>query len=361
MSPVGEQKQRDAALSDALRKVAPGTQLREGIDLILSAQAGALIVIGDYEQVEKICNGGFGISAEFTANRLAELAKMDGAIIIDENVKKILKFNVHLVPDPSLPTSETGTRHRTAERVSLQTNALVIAISESRRLVSIYVGGQKHILEDISTLLSRANQALQTLERYRNRFDQVSASLSSLEFQELATLSDVVTVIQRAEMLERVAAEVDRYVVQLGSEGRLIRMQEEELISGVSDEYLMIIRDYVISKRKPESVKRDISQLTPEGLLDPLKIARTLGYDSDPTVLDEIVSPRGFRLLKKIPRLPLSVASNLVVKFKDLRGILRASVEELDDVEGVGEVRARAIFEGLRRLKEASVGERAFL
>lgn len=361
MSAAGDQKQRELVLSEALRKVAPGTELREGIDLILSAEAGALIVIGDYGQVEKICNGGFTISADFTANRLAELAKMDGAIVIDDAVKKILKFNVHLVPDPALPTSETGTRHRTAERVSRQTNALVIAISESRHLVSIYFGGQKYILEDISTLLSRANQALQTLERYRNRFDQVSVSLSSLEFQDLATLSDVVSVIQRAEMLERVAAEIDRYVLLLGSEGRLIRMQQEELVAGVSDEYLMIIRDYVISKRRPETVKKDIAALTPEGLLDPLKIARTLGFDGDSTALDEVVSPRGFRLLKKIPRLPLSVASNIVVRFKDLRGILKASVEELDDVEGVGEVRARAIYEGLRRLRDASAGDRAFL
>lgn len=355
MSPFFDSNKLDNGMVGAIKKVSPGTDLRQGIELILSSRTGALLVIGDYENVQKICNGGFGMSADFTANRLAELAKMDGAIIIDENVKRILRVNVHLVPDANLPTSETGTRHRTAERVSRQTNALVIAISESRHLVSIYYQGHKYVLEDISTLLSKANQALQTLERYRNRFDQISNTLSSLEFQELVTLLDVISTLQRAEMLERVAGEIERSILELGDEGRLIRMQLDELISGVSEEYLMIIRDYARNKKKIEKIKKEISLLSPDGLLDPLKIAKILGYEPETTILDQTVLPKGFRLLKKIPKLPLSVVSNLVTRFYDLRGILRASVEELDDVEGVGEIRARAISEGLRRLKEASI------
>lgn len=357
-STLGARKQ-DEAFIEALKKVAPGSELREGIDLILSARTGALLVIGDYENVEKICNGGFELRADFSANRLAELAKLDGAIIIDENIKKIIRVNVHLVPDPNLPTSETGTRHRTAERVSRQTKALVIAISESRDLVSIYYQGQKYVLEDIRTLLSKANQALQTLERYRAKFEQVSDHLTRLEFQELVTLLDVITVIQRAEMIEHVASEIERYILELGSEGRLIMLQLDELVSGVSDEYLMVIKDYAISKKSPEMIKKQISKLSPEELLDPLKIAKILGYEADVTTLDETVTTKGYRLLRKIPRLPFTVVSNLVSKFHDLRGILRASVDELDDVEGVGEVRARAINEGLKRLREASISEKS--
>lgn len=354
MNGLFDKKQPSEQVLNVIKKLAPGTALRNGIELILSGKTGALLVIGDHENVEKICDGGFEVSAHFSSNNIAELAKMDGAIILDEALKRILKVNVHLMPDPLLPTSETGTRHRTAERVSKQTEALVIAISESRDLVSIYYKGEKYVLDDTRTLLSKANQALQTLERYKYRFDQEAERLTALEFQELSTLTEVITVIQRAEMLVRVAEEIERYITQLGAEGRLIKLQLEELMAGVEDEYLMVIYDYRKDKRSPKEVKKKISSLTPEELLDMLRISKFLGYPSDGEVLDEIVVPRGYRAIKKVPKIPLSVIDNIVEKYGDLKSVLKATSDDLDKVEGVGEVRANSIFEGLQRLRETS-------
>ncbi len=351
-------KKKEDIFLKALRKIAPGTELRNGLDLIISGRTGALIVIGDNEEVLQICNGGFGINAPFSSHRLFELAKMDGAIIIDENVKKILLANVHLVPDPSLPTSETGMRHRTAERVARQTKSLVISISQKRDVVSVYIDDIKYILEDIDVILSKANQALQTLEKYRTRLEQVSSNLSALEFENLVTLADVVNVAQRGEMVERVAREIERYIIELGSEGRLIQMQLDELMAGVEEGNLMLFKDYVPEKLDPSRRKVQLARLTSDQLLDPLEVAQVLGYKGDLTILEQPLLSRGYRLLRKIPRLPLSVVNKIVDRFHDLKHVLEASVSELDDVEGVGEVRAKAIQEGLRKLKEYNLMEK---
>lgn len=356
MSEASEARKSEE-LFEQLKKLAPGTELRQGIELILHARTGGLIVIGDYENVNPICDGGFEVTAPFSANTLAELAKMDGAIILDENLQKVLKVNVHLMPDPEIPTSETGTRHRTADRVSKQTNALVIAISESKDLVSVYYRGQKYVLEDIRTLLSKANQALQTLERYRYRFDQEARKLSAVEFQEIVTLSEVISTIQRAQMLLEVAGEIEKYIVLLGTEGRLIKMQLEELITGIEDEYNLILLDYKQTKKSVDDIRQKIGELSPQELLDELKIAKALGYASDPSVIEEIVVPRGYRALKRIPRLPMPVIENIVKYYGNLYSLLRASPSELDDVEGVGEIRARSIVEGLQRLRDTSMKE----
>lgn len=356
MSEASEAKKSEE-LFEQLKKLAPGTELRQGIELILHARTGGLIVIGDYENVNPICDGGFEVTAPFSANTLAELAKMDGAIILDENLQKVLKVNVHLMPDPEIPTSETGTRHRTADRVSKQTNALVIAISESKDLVSVYYRGQKYVLEDIRTLLSKANQALQTLERYRYRFDQEARKLSAVEFQEIVTLSEVISTIQRAQMLLEVAGEIEKYIVLLGTEGRLIKMQLEELITGIEDEYNLILLDYKQTKKSVDDIRQKIGELSPQELLDELKIAKALGFASDPSVIEEIVVPRGYRALKRIPRLPMPVIENIVKYYGNLYSLLRASPSELDDVEGVGEIRARSIVEGLQRLRDTSMKE----
>jgi diadenylate cyclase len=353
-----EERKKEQTILKVLRKVAPGTELRSGIDLILSGKTGALIVIGRGREVLKICNGGFEINCPFTSHKLFELAKMDGAIIIDDEIEKIIFANVHLVPDPTLPSSETGIRHRTAERVAEQSKAIVISISQSRDVVSLYIEGRKHILEDIKIVLTKANQALQTLERYRARLDQVSSNLSALEFEDFVTISDVINVIQRGEMVERVAREIGRYITELGSEGRLIRMQLDELMIGIIDENMMVIRDYCLKRKDPNKIKQKISELSSEQLFDQLEVIKCLGYVANVASLDKSVHPKGYRLLRKIPRLPLSVVNKIVKKFFDLQNILEASVEELDDVEGVGEVRAKAIKEGLKRIKEYNLLER---
>ena len=344
----------DDLLLAALSAVAPGTILREGLEHVISARTGALIVIGDEYGTAMICNGGFIVNVPYTPQRLFELAKMDGAIILDEGANHILKANVHLVPDAALPTAETGMRHRTAERVSRQTDALVISISQRRDVVSLYRGGSKLILEDIEVVLAKANQALQTLQRYRSSLDEVAGRLTMLEFEGVATLGDVANVVRRSEMVLRVARDVGRLIIELGSDGRLVRMQAEELVAGVEDDYAMLLRDYIKAgaSRKATTVRNKIAALSPEQLLDTSLIAHTFGYPTTAETTELHVEPAGFRMLRHIPMLPGTVINRLVERFGTLVGILAASEAQLDDVDGVGERRARAVREGLRRMRE---------
>jgi diadenylate cyclase len=351
-------RREEKELVKALEKVAPGTELREGLENILSARTGALIIIGDTSEVQSLCNGGFELSVEFSAQQLFELAKMDGAIIMDAAISRILRANVHLVPDPTLPTSETGMRHRTAERVARQTKALVISISQRRDVVSLYLDGIKYALQDIRVLLAKANQALQTLEKYKARLDEVLANLSALEFEDLASLLDVVTVLQRSEMVGRVSREVERYISELGTEGRLIRLQLDELVGNAEEQSIMIIKDYALDLSKGDEIKEHLAVLTPEELLDFNEIAKILGYEEVVDLLERPVHSRGYRLLSKIPRLSGPVTERIVSKFHNLQSVMSASIDELDSVDGVGAVRAKAIKDGLQRLKEYNILER---
>ena len=349
-----EDKQTDEKLTKVLRGLAPGTPLREGLENVLRARTGGLIVVGDTPQVMELVDGGFKIDSEFLPSSLYELAKMDGALILSHDARKILYANAQLVPDPAIPSFETGIRHRTAERVAKQTGELVIAISQRRNVISLYKGTMKYVLPDISVILTKANQAIQTLEKYKAVLNQALVNLSALEFEDLVTVQDVATVIQRTEMVLRVVGEIEKYIAELGTEGRLVSMQLEELVNNVADEGLMIIRDYHPSaeQRSPEEIRAQIAAWSPEDLLDLLTVARALGYGGSIQVLDTSVTPRGFRILRKIPRFPMPVIEKLVGKFGNLQRILSATIEELDDVEGIGEVRARTIKDGLRRLRE---------
>lgn len=344
----------EETMLSALEAVAPGTALREGLDYIISARTGALIVIGDVDGVESLCNGGFRIETPFSPQALYELAKMDGAIVLDEDASAILKANVHLVPDPTLPTSETGMRHRTAERVSLQTAAFVISVSQRREVVSLYLGGNRLILEDIEVVLAKADQALQTLQRYRTRLDEVAGHLTVLEFEDVVTIGDVATVVQRSEMVQRVAREVARYITELGVEGRLVRMQSEELVASVEDDYVMLLRDYAKDpgSRKISAMRSKIAAMSPDQLLDDAAVASALGYPSSSDVAEFHVQPAGYRLLHRIPMLPGTVINRVVERFVSLPVLLHATEAELDEVDGVGSRRARAIIDGLRRMRE---------
>jgi diadenylate cyclase len=343
----------------ALRLVAPGTHLREGLDRILQARMGALIVVGDGPEVLSVCSGGFLLDAEFTPQRLSELAKMDGAIILAADTSRVARANVHLVPDPNVPTSETGTRHRTAERVGRQLDVPVITVSEDMSLVAIHRRGEKHTLEPIPRVLARADQALQILTRYKARLDAVSGSLSALEVEDLVTVRDVATVLQRAEMVRRIAEEIEGYVIELGADGRLVMLQLEELVGGVEEDRRLVAKDYYQSSDDIElvSVTRSLAQLDDEDLLELGIVASALHLD--PAIgIDGALQPRGFRLLHKIPRLPELVSDHVVNRFSNLQKIMRAGLGDLIEVEGVGEVRARAIKEGLSRLAETSILER---
>ena len=345
---------------DALAAVAPGQPLREGLDRILQANMGALIVVGDGPEVLSICSGGFLMDAEFTPQRLSELAKMDGAIILAKDASRIARANVHLVPSPNVPTAETGTRHRTAERVARSMDVPVISVSEELSLIAVYRSDIKHVLEPIPRLLARANQGLQTLERYKARLDTVSGALSALEVEDLVTLRDVVTVLQRAEMVRRIADELDGYIVELGEDGRLVLLQLEELMGGVEDDRRLVIKDYMRDQPRwrLDQAMEALSSLTTEDLLELKNVAGVLHLPVDVNEIDASVQPRGYRLLSKIPRLPESVVERIVTRFGSLQKILRATIDDLDDVEGVGDARARAIKDGLARLAESSILDR---
>src|SRR3954471_9323170 len=350
---------RSVALLDALAVVAPGKPLREGLDRILQAGMGALVVVGDGPEVLNICSGGFLLDAAFSPQRLSELAKMDGAIILAADASRIARANVHLVPNPNVPTSETGTRHRTAERVARSIAVPVISVSEDQQVIAVYVSDDKHPLENIPRLLNRANQALSTLERYKNRLDTVAGSLSALEIEDLVTLRDVVTVLQRTEMVRRIAEEVEGYIVELGVDGRLVRLQLEELMGGVEDERRLVIQDYFHEESDWHlgEAMLALSELSTDDLLD-LKTVSAALHLPGAGDLELSLSPRGYRLLAKIPRLPELVVERIVERFGNLQKIMRASIDDLDDVEGVGDTRARAIKEGLSRLAETSILDR---
>jgi diadenylate cyclase len=352
---------RHLGLIDALATVAPGQPLREGLDRILQANMGGLIVVGDGPEVLAICSGGFLLDAEFSPQRLSELAKMDGAIILATDASRIARANVHLVPNPNVPTSETGTRHRTAERVARSIVGVpVVSVSEDMSSIAVYYGDIKHPVEPSARLLNRANQALATLERYKTRLDNVSSSLAALEVEDLVTVRDVVTVLQRMEMVRRIAEEVHGYIVELGSDGRLVRLQLEELMGGVEDDRRLVIKDYFGTEdasKLPEAMEA-LGNLTTEEVLDLRAVAAVLHLPGDAADLDIGLEPRGYRLLARVPRLPEAVVERIVERFGSLHKVLRATVADLDDVEGVGETRAKAIEEALKRLAETSILDR---
>jgi len=343
-----------------LKIVAPGTPLREGMESILRARTGALIVIGDGQQVMKLVSGGFRIDSEMTPANLYELAKMDGALILTPDCRRILYANAMLIPDSAVPSTETGIRHRTAERFARQTGELVICISQRRNIISLYKGNQRYVLRDTSVILTKANQAIQTLEKYKTVLDRSLMSLSALELDDLVTVQDVVTVVQRAEMVLRIVSEIDQYIAELGTEGRLVSMQLDELVAGVTDEWTLILRDYLQpgEGRTVESVSEQIHSWSSDELIDAMTLMRLLGLGTTPAALENSVTPRGYRMIRRIPRLPFPVIENMVEHFGSLQRALHATTDELDEVEGIGEVRARAIQDGFRRLREQIMLER---
>lgn len=352
-------ERRRAALIESLGIIAPGQALRDGLDRILQANKGALILVGDGPDVLSICSGGFLLDAEFSPQRLAELAKMDGAIILAADASRIARANVHLVPSPHVPTFETGTRHRTAERVARSINVPVIAVSEDMSVITMYRNDDKHVLETVARLLSRANQALSTLERYRDRLDSVTSALTASEVEDLVTLRDVVTVLQRAEMVRRIAEEVEGYVVELGTDGRLVLLQLEELMAGVEDERRQVVRDYGPDGDggRASEVVAQLAQLATDELLDPSTVAGLL-LSVDSPDLESGLQPRGYRLLSRIPRVPDSTVGAMIARFGSLQKIMRSEVDELGAIPGADAVSARTIKDGLNRLAESTIFDR---
>ena len=354
---------KDEGITDILKLIAPGTAIRQGLDNILKAKTGALIVIGDSKQVLDIVDGGFFIDEEYTASKLYELAKMDGSIILSSDLKKILYANAQLIPSSDIATNETGTRHRTAERTAKQTGELVISISQRRNVITIFKGNIRYIIEDTSDVLTKANQALQTVEKYKKVFDSKLSILNEYEFNDIVTLDNVITAIQRAEKVMKIVSEVQREIYELGDEGRLVEMQLEELVGGLEKEELLIIKDYMVKskKRNAEKVLEEIIQLNLDELMSQHAVANILGYDSFDNYDEIAVYTKGYRLLNKIPRMPNNIVENLVKSFKSFQHILVADIPDLDEVDGIGEVRAKTIKQSLKRMQEQFVFDNVML
>lgn len=339
-------------LADALEMVAPGTDLRDGIDNIIRASNGALVVVANQYKLERmnIVSGGMKIGLEFSPMRLYELAKMDGAIVVSPDLSMIHYANVYLTPDATLESEETGTRHLAGHRTARQTGDLVIVVSERRRVVSLYQGPYgPHVLEDIGVVLSKANSALATLEKFTVRLTEEARNLTVHEYDGAVTLREVVGAVSTFEYSARIADEIEAYVRELGSEGRLIEMQLEQAFHNVPDQYDALLKDYVDDDIDPKDVRDELHAFTSEQLSEPIEITQLLGYGSVGQTEEVLVKPRGYRQLERVPRLPKRVAERLISEFGSLQDLLAATEEELDEVEGVGQARARAIHRGLER------------
>ncbi|MGZ5382580.1 MAG: DNA integrity scanning diadenylate cyclase DisA [Acidimicrobiia bacterium] len=328
-----------SGLLEILQRLAPGTPLRDALARIIQHRNGALIVLGFGPEVESLCTGGFQLTdSDFSPARLAELAKMDGAIVLDHQWQKILRVNVHLLPDPTVATQETGARYRTAERVARQTGLPVVAVSEDRRVATLFLGGEKHELQSPTALAAEVNQELLTLERFRGRLDEAEERLTREELADLMTFRAVVQVVQRAELVRRIGQDIRKVAVGLGGEGGLISLQLADLLYGTTDLRDLVVKDYVrpvTAKRLKQALTR-LEALPTDDLSDPDAVAAALGFDHP----DSHTRPLGVRLLSQVPRLPTAVQDGIVKHFKDFQKMLNASVDELDEVAGIGRARA---------------------
>jgi len=332
-----------------LKLVAPGTPIRQGVDDILNAHGGALIVFAeDYKKYPLVFQVGFHLNEDFSPQRLYELAKMDGAIVLDDEGEKILAANTHLVPDPSIPSEETGTRHRSAERIARQFNKLVIAISRRRKTITVYYGSEKHVIGDVISLMNKVNQALNTYEKYRQSFDKLLLQLDMAELEGGVTLREVCEILERAALAMKVEEEARKYLIELGTEGRLSKLTLDEMSEGVEDTVNLLILDYYNGdpdECDPEVVKERLKNLSEKELLGLLNVARVLNYDvgSSQQLGDVTVESHGFRILRRDSKIPMNIVTNVVRTFGTLGRISQASVDQLKKVEGIGETRAAAI------------------
>jgi diadenylate cyclase len=355
-------------MAASLAMVAPGTALRDGLERVLHAERGALVVIGDGPDVLSICTGGFLLDAEFSPQRLSELAKMDGAIIVSGDASRIARANVHLMPSASVPTSETGTRHRTAQRVARSIDVPVVSVSAAMNLITVYRHGESHVFQRVGRVMDRATQGLQSLQRFRERFDAALTALTSLEIEDTVTVRDVIAVLQPAELLVRIAAETAGRLVELGDDGQLLRLQLEEVTEGVWEVRSLVLKDYLCvglpgTDGKIDSSRHDhaleaMARLGFEDLLEAHQVGTAIGLLPRDEYLDASVDARGYRLLHKLPRLPPALLDRIVEHFSSLQRIMRASAGDLEKVEGVGEARAKSVKEGLARLAETSILDR---
>lgn len=348
----------DAQIIPKIKMVAPGTRLRRALDAIVMAEFGALIVfLDDIEAQENILQGGFYIGASFSPEKIYELAKMDGAIILDEAVSRILAANVQLAPDPSLPTDETGMRHRAAERVARQTGKFVLTVSRRRQVITLYFKHHKHQINEINYLITRLDQTIRTVERYKAMLDEKIRRLEGDEFLGQVQLIQVVELMGDSFGILRLLDEVAPYVVEIGDEGRLPAMRLNSVREDVRELVLFLVKDYCLESCEDLHAVRLVAELKRLESADPLKIARLLGWASvgEADLQDIVVEPRGYRLLKHVAKIPATTADHVVARFKNLIHLRRADEVSLMEVDGIGEKRAKSIIDGIQRMRNRTV------
>lgn len=321
-----EKRNTEDRLRDAIKQTAPGTALRLALDMIIAGHMGALICVGDVDNVLAAGNDGFRLDISFTANRLFELSKMDGAIVVDKGLTKILRANYHLNPDPSLPTSETGMRHRTAARMSLLTEAMVISVSERRQVVTVFVDGKGHQLRSVQDLMGSVNQLMVTLQSTRNSLDRKLLRLTTLELDNYVTLSDVTETIYLFEVLTTASDELGKLILQLGTNGKTIAMQREEFIGGMDERYTLLVRDYAAdsSEENAAAIRRELHETANVQLRTPKRVAQILGYDDK--VEDSVMTSLGLRTLNSISVVREGMAEKIVDEYGSLQQLM-------DDIE----------------------------
>ncbi len=352
MEPTRKRKTNEDVYREALLLISPGTRIREAISSILQSRTGALLCFGDPQRLGELSEGGVKLEAPCTPQLLYELSKMDGAIILTKDASQIVYANRFLKPDTSIASNETGTRHRAAERIARQGKCMAVAVSERRASVTLYIHNMKHVMDSIPTLLNKAWQVIQTLEKYIMVLKETLQELTIREFQDMVTIFDVCGAVQRYEMVLRIAREVDPYILELGTEGRLIALQVRELMLPVEQAEL-VVKDYYRERTGAacDQMRAKIAEMTQSELLNMGAISQSLGYGSNPRSIDTYLSPRGYRVLTTTHRLPAQIIDNLVDRFGSLKEILRAPKDELDAVEGVGAVLAERVRVSLDLLR----------
>ncbi|MBS3079748.1 DNA integrity scanning diadenylate cyclase DisA [Candidatus Pacearchaeota archaeon] len=318
-----DEKEKLLTKLDILKKLSAGTGLRESLNDIVKGGMGGLIVVNN-PRVGSVFNGGFYVNCKFTSKRLTELAKMDGAIILSDDFKKILYANTLLVPSMEYGSVETGTRHQAAERTAKQISGFVIAVSERRGVITIYYGNSRYVLQETQELLIRATEALQILDKQREVLNELVANLNVLEVTSLVSVADVCSVIERLEMIRKMGAIINEYIVELGKDGVIARMRLRELTKGIDEKEEAIIKDYIL---RPLRAIQFLDGLSFEGLLDIENLAKVLFGKS----LDTSLTPRGFRILGKT-HLSKQEVDNLIKCFKNLDGILNAEKDILEKI-----------------------------
>ena len=335
------------------RLLAPGTALRSGLDRILHGGTGAIVVLGHNQQVRRILSGGFQLNVEFTPQALRELAKMDGAIVLSSDLSRIVAAGVQLVPPGDLPTAETGTRHRSADRTAQATSVPCVTVSASMSIISLFQSGHRHLIETTGQMISRANQTLATLSSFVSRLEDILAQFNMLEVADQVTIRSLILLAQRHEMTRRLSDEMQFHIDTLGVEGRLIALQHSELAATFETLEPLLVQDYAHNVSDPANFSfSQLENFSAEELLSPMLVAEHMGFGSN-TFLETQVSPRGYRLLVDVGHLPVSLVDRLLEQFT-LQELFGASLTELMQLDGIGKARGRLIRDALLRITEAA-------